>query len=203
MTDKKEFTLNPQTMEIFKEAPEKATGEFLLVGKADDLVECFKENKDGLVKLSEAVKGKVVIADVKKSAKKLAAEIFDAAVKKLYGGASKPAASGKGTSTPRAESKLSKLRAKLVPGKTVTKQELSDASGYDLPNTHTAMSILKNPERTKEPIFYTYNKKDQSYTIYEDEKSMLAAIRAEAKAADEAEKAAKKAAEEAAKKDKK
>ena len=196
--EKKEFTLNPETLEIFKEAPE-GEGEFMLISKPDDIVELYKGNKLGFVKFAESLKGKPTPGDAKKSEKKLASEIFDLAIKKLYTGAEKPASSKKGSSTPRGDSKLSKLKACLVPGKKVTKQELSDASGYDLPNTHTAMSILKNPSRTKEPIFYIYDKSDQSYTIYATEKEMLAAIKAEAKAQEDAEKKAKADAAAAAK----
>lgn len=167
----KEFFVQNETGKVFAEVPEDAEGDFTLINKPEHLIDAF--DKDKLVEILTGIRGKAVDSDAKKSAKKLAFEAFKMATdtppkKTLPGESDKP-------KTPRAESKLAKLRAKLIPGTTVTKQELSEASGYDLPNTHTAMSILKNPARTKEPFFYIYNKADQSYSIFASKEEMEAA----------------------------
>lgn len=162
----KEIFVKKGTMEVFQDVPEKEEGKFFLCSKADQLASEF--NKDELIKMMVGIKGRVAANDKKKSLKKLAFECFAAATENKL---------GKKAATPRKESKLAKLRVALIVGKTITKEKLSEIAGYDIANTHTAMSILKNPARTKDPIFYTYDKAKKAYTIFGSKKDMDTAIK--------------------------
>jgi len=181
----KEIFINKKTLEVLETVPEEIKGDVLEVGKVDDLtLNLTDEQLQGLV---AKVRGEKLDTDGNSSKKKLAAEIFT-----LITGKKKSAKGAKKEAKPRAESKLSKLRAELIPGKNVTKEYLSEKSGYDLPNTHTAMSILKNPGRTKDPVFFLYNRADQSYDIFKDKATMDAAIKTMEEAKAKSEKAEKK-----------
>jgi len=62
--------------------------------------------------------------------------------------------------------KCAKLRALLASGeKTFTVVQMMKASGFDERNVRTAMSILRNPKRTKEIIEAEYDKEKKTYTL--------------------------------------
>jgi hypothetical protein len=67
-------------------------------------------------------------------------------------------------------SKVSIIRELFTKKNSYTKEELMNASGYDVRNIHMAMNILKNPERTKpgKMLFTDYDKKEKTYTLVEE-----------------------------------
>jgi len=67
---------------------------------------------------------------------------------------------------PAPEGKCAKLRALLASGeKTFTVAQMMKASGFDERNVRTAMSILRNPKRTKETIEAEYDRGKKTYTL--------------------------------------
>lgn len=64
-----------------------------------------------------------------------------------------------------APSRMSLIRDLFSRKKKASRQEIMDATGWDERNAHTAMSILKNPERTKEPLVTEYDRKTKTYTL--------------------------------------
>jgi len=56
-----------------------------------------------------------------------------------------------GTRSAPRETKVGRLRASLAEGPK-TAAQLLEATGYDLRNLRTAIQILGNPKRTKEPV---------------------------------------------------
>jgi len=164
----KEFFVESSTFKIYPEPPEDAEGEFVHISSVEDLTNVFK--KLDLQKAMVQMKGREVASDMKKSAKKLAFEIYEATTgggKKSSGGEAKPPKEKK-------PSKIGKLREMLTEKGTATKEELAEFSGYDKPNTHTAISILKNPKRTKVPVFTSYDRRIETYFVHETEPEMEA-----------------------------
>jgi hypothetical protein len=71
----------------------------------------------------------------------------------------------KKVSKPKKISKLQKIRDLFSEKKTHTAKELMKESGFDKTNLRTAMSILKNPKRTKELLRTDYDRKTEAYTL--------------------------------------
>ena len=46
-----------------------------------------------------------------------------------------------------------------------TREEIMSRTGFDAKNAHAAMNVLKNPNRTKDPLNFTYNRKNQTYEL--------------------------------------
>jgi hypothetical protein len=61
--------------------------------------------------------------------------------------------------------KFGKLREMFKQRKTWSAKDLMKGSGFDAQNLRTAISILKNKARTKEPIVADYDKDKQTYTL--------------------------------------
>jgi hypothetical protein len=61
--------------------------------------------------------------------------------------------------------KISKVRQMFKEKESWTRQEIADRAGYDLNNAAMAMSILKNPARTKNLLITTYNRETKTYTL--------------------------------------
>lgn len=159
-----EFIINAETMEIVKEVAENATGKFLVITKADELVEQL--DKDTLVKLRTGIRGKEAKGDLTKSAKKLAFECWTEMNKPEK---EKKAPKKKG---PAKVTKVSIAREVLKAKGTISKKDLAEAVGHDLQNCHTMISILKNPTRTKDPLFVSYDKASTMYTLHETKEAM-------------------------------
>jgi hypothetical protein len=46
-----------------------------------------------------------------------------------------------------------------------TWQEIMSRTGFDAKNAHAAMIVLKNPKRTKDPLNFAYDRKNQTYKL--------------------------------------
>ena len=62
-------------------------------------------------------------------------------------------------------SKISIVREMFNTKDTWTREELAKKSGYDTRNLSTAMSILKNPKRTKDLLITKYDPSTRAYTL--------------------------------------
>ena len=62
-------------------------------------------------------------------------------------------------------SKMSIIREMFQDQASWTREEIMSRTGYDAKNAHAAMNVLKNPNRTKDPLNFTYNRKNQSYEL--------------------------------------
>lgn len=120
-------------------------------------------SKEQLIQLRTDLRGKEAKGDDKKSMRKLSYEIFAEVFKEK-----KPAAEkAKKEKKEKKPTKMGMIREILGNGP-MDKATLAEMIGSDAPNTNTMISILKNPTRTKDPIFVTYNKATQVYTMYAD-----------------------------------
>ena len=64
------------------------------------------------------------------------------------------------------EGKYARLRALLLSGKkTFTAEEMMQASGFDERNLKTALTILRNPERTKDLIITRFDAEKKLYIL--------------------------------------
>lgn len=85
----------------------------------------------------------------------------DEARKVAEGGSKKK----KRASVPRGESKLAKVRAEIEStgrGGEVTLARLMEVSGWDRKNVTVAVSIIRNPRRTQDPIPTTFDRKTET-----------------------------------------
>ena len=74
----------------------------------------------------------------------------------------------------RAEGKVSKvsiIRSMFEEKESWTREEIMSRTGFDARNAHAAMNILKNAARTKEPLYFTYDRKTQTYELVKHELS--------------------------------
>ena len=62
-------------------------------------------------------------------------------------------------------SKFGKLREMFKQKKSWTAKELMKRSGFDAQNLKTAMSILRNPKRSKVLLVTDYDREKQTYTL--------------------------------------
>ena len=46
-----------------------------------------------------------------------------------------------------------------------TREEIMRRTGFDAKNAHAAMNVLKNPNRTKDPLNFKYNRENQTYKL--------------------------------------
>ncbi len=69
----------------------------------------------------------------------------------------------KATRKPTGETKFGKLRAALTARKESTAEELMKATGFDARNLKTAISILRNPKRSKNILDTTFDRERKVY----------------------------------------
>ena len=62
-------------------------------------------------------------------------------------------------------SKVSIIREMFQEQASWTRQEIMRRTGFDAKNAHAAMNVLKNPNRTKSPLNFTYNRENQNYKL--------------------------------------
>jgi hypothetical protein len=62
-------------------------------------------------------------------------------------------------------SKMSVIRSMFVDKASWTREEIMRRTGFDAQNAHAAMNVLKNPNRTKDPLNFTYNRENQTYKL--------------------------------------
>jgi len=67
--------------------------------------------------------------------------------------------------TPKKISKVSKIRDMFAEKKNWSVQEIMKRSGFDRNNTKTAMSILRNKNRTKDLLTTDYDKEKEIFTL--------------------------------------
>ena len=66
------------------------------------------------------------------------------------------------------ERKLSKMgiiRSMFEDKASWTREEIMSRTGFDDKNAHAAMNVLKNPNRTKDPLNFKYNRENQTYKL--------------------------------------
>ena len=66
------------------------------------------------------------------------------------------------------ERKLSKMgiiREMFQKQTSWTREEIMSRTGFDAKNAHAAMNVLKNPNRTKDPLNFKYNRENQTYKL--------------------------------------
>jgi hypothetical protein len=68
-------------------------------------------------------------------------------------------------------SKMNIIRVMFADKQSWTRQEIMKRTGFDAKNAHAAMNVLKNPNRTKNPLNFTYNKENQIYKLVSHERS--------------------------------
>jgi hypothetical protein len=67
--------------------------------------------------------------------------------------------------TERKVSKMSIIRSMFEDKGSWTRKEIMRRTGFDARNAHAAMNVLKNANRTKEPLNFSYNRKTQTYKL--------------------------------------
>jgi len=65
----------------------------------------------------------------------------------------------------RKVSKMSIIREMFQDRVSWTREEIMSLTGFDSKNTHAAMNVLKNPNRTKDLLNFTYDRKSQTYKL--------------------------------------
>ena len=69
----------------------------------------------------------------------------------------------------RKVSKMSIIREMFQAQASWTRDEIMRRTGFDAKNAHAAMNVLKNPNRTKDPLNFRYNRKNQTYKLVKEE----------------------------------
>lgn len=62
-------------------------------------------------------------------------------------------------------SKMSIIREMFQEQASWTRQEIMKRTGFDAKNAHAAINVLKNPNRTKNPLNFTYDRENQTYKL--------------------------------------
>ena len=62
-------------------------------------------------------------------------------------------------------SKMSIIRSMFEDKTSWTREEIMSRTGFDAKNAHAAMNVLKNPDRTKDPLNFTYDRETQTYKL--------------------------------------
>lgn len=167
MSQSQAFYFNNQSYNIVPDPDAEADpGNFTQVKTVEELMSVPKES---LMKIHASAFGRPSLpGDSKKSAKKLAVEIF-AELERSDGaqvadGEEKP----KRTRTPKEPkekkpSKMDRIREIVQERGVIAKAELAELIGSDEQNTHTMISIMKNAKRTKDPVEIAYDKKQKLY----------------------------------------
>ena len=65
----------------------------------------------------------------------------------------------------RKVSKMSIIRQMFQEQASWSREEIMSRTGFDAKNAHAAMNILKNPNRTKNPLNFAYDRKTQTYKL--------------------------------------
>ena len=65
----------------------------------------------------------------------------------------------------RKVSKMSIIREMFEDQASWTREEIMSRTGFDAKNAHAAMNVLRNPNRTKDPLNFTYDRKNQTYKL--------------------------------------
>ena len=65
----------------------------------------------------------------------------------------------------RKVTKMSIIREMFEKKASWTRQEIMSRTGFDAKNAHAALNVLKNPNRTKDPLNFTYDRKNQTYKL--------------------------------------
>ena len=65
----------------------------------------------------------------------------------------------------RKVTKMSIIREMFQDQASWTREEIMKRTGFDAKNAHAAMNVLKNPNRTKDPLNFTYDRKNQTYKL--------------------------------------
>jgi hypothetical protein len=61
--------------------------------------------------------------------------------------------------------KMSIIREMFQEQASWSREEIMSRTGFDAKNAHAAMNILKNPNRTKNPLNFAYDRKTQTYKL--------------------------------------
>jgi hypothetical protein len=62
-------------------------------------------------------------------------------------------------------SKMSIIRSMFEDEASWTRVEIMRRTGFDARNAHAAMNVLKNPNRTKNPLNFKYDRENQTYKL--------------------------------------
>jgi len=62
-------------------------------------------------------------------------------------------------------SKMGIIREMFQEQASWTREEIMSRTGFDAKNAHAAMNVLKNPNRTKDPLNFEYDRKNQTYKL--------------------------------------
>ena len=62
-------------------------------------------------------------------------------------------------------SKMGIIREMFQDQASWTRDEIMRRTGFDAKNAHAAMNVLKNPNRTKNPLNFEYNRENQTYKL--------------------------------------
>ena len=65
----------------------------------------------------------------------------------------------------RKVSKVSIIREMFQEQASWTREEIMRRTGFDAKNAHAAMNVLKNPNRSKNPLNFTYDRENQTYKL--------------------------------------
>ena len=62
-------------------------------------------------------------------------------------------------------SKMGIIREMFQEQASWTQEEIMRRTGFDAKNAHAAMSVLKNPNRTKNTLYFEYDRENQTYKL--------------------------------------
>jgi hypothetical protein len=65
----------------------------------------------------------------------------------------------------RKVTKMSIIREMFQDKASWSREEIMRCTGFDAKNAHAAMNVLKNPNRTKDPLNFTYDRENQIYKL--------------------------------------
>ena len=65
----------------------------------------------------------------------------------------------------RKMSKMGIIRQMFQDKASWTREEIMSRTGFDAKNAHAAMNVLKNPDRTKDPLNFEYDRKNRTYKL--------------------------------------
>ena len=65
----------------------------------------------------------------------------------------------------RKVTKMSIIREMFRKQTSWTREEIMSRTGFDAKNAHATMNVLKSPNRSKDPLNFTYDRKNQTYKL--------------------------------------
>ena len=65
----------------------------------------------------------------------------------------------------RKVTKMSIIREMFQDKASWTRDQIMRRTGFDSKNAHAAMNVLKNPNRTKDPLNFIYDRENQTYNL--------------------------------------